>query len=207
MGKKVDYKKDFKHLSFPKPAPNIVEIETLPFAMVSGSGNPDGAEFSQAVEALYSFSHAVKMSYKNDDSPAGYYDYTLFPLEAIWDLVVRLKPPTEQDDLEYTIMMRQPDFLTGELFAGFLERVKKEKSNPFVERLAFGNVTDGVCCQMMHLGKVADEPESLAKMEAYCVENGYVRISTRYREIYLSDPRKTEPSQQRTVLRFPVLKT
>nr|WP_234992930.1 GyrI-like domain-containing protein [Paenibacillus sp. RUD330] len=43
-------------------------------------------------------------------------------------------------------------------------------------------------------------------MDAFCREQGYVRSSKIHREIYLSDPRRTEPSKLKTVLRFPVSK-
>lgn len=55
--------------------------------MVNGSGDPNGEEFAMATEALYSMSYAVRMSYKSENVPAGYYKYTVFPLEGLWDLI------------------------------------------------------------------------------------------------------------------------
>ncbi|ASS66403.1 MULTISPECIES: GyrI-like domain-containing protein [unclassified Paenibacillus] len=55
-------------------------------------------------------------------------------------------------------------------------------------------------------GSFEDEPQSFARMDAFCREQGYVRSSKIHREIYLSDPRRTEPSKLKTVLRFPVSK-
>jgi hypothetical protein len=57
---------------------------------------------------------------------------------------------------------------------------------------------------MMHIGSYDDEPESFEKMEAHCKLNGWVRAARTHREIYLSDPRKTEKSRLKTVLRFKV---
>lgn len=200
MGKKVDYKKDYKQLYMPKTMPEIVAVPSLPFFMVSGSGDPNGEEFAMATEALYSMSYAVRMSYKSENVPAGYYEYTVFPLEGEWDLVDRSKPPTDKSNLKYTIMIRQPDFLTKEHFERFLEQTRKKKTNPFLENIRFENAEDGLSCQMMHLGSFDDEPESFARMEKFCTEQGYIRLSKIHREIYLSDPRKTEPSKLKTVL-------
>mgnify|MGYP001954990280 CR=1 FL=1 len=50
----------------------------MPFAMIDGSGNPNGEDFARATEALYSLSYAVKMSYKSEDVPEGYYEDTVF---------------------------------------------------------------------------------------------------------------------------------
>ncbi|WJH36797.1 GyrI-like domain-containing protein [Paenibacillus sp. CC-CFT747] len=59
---------------------------------------------------------------------------------------------------------------------------------------------------MMHKGSFDEEPESFARMEEFCTEQGFIRSSKIHREIYLSDPRKTEPFKLKTVLRFPVHK-
>jgi hypothetical protein len=103
-------------------------------------------------------------------------------------------------------MIRQPDFLTDELFKGFVERTSKKKPNPYLEKLTFDDIADGLCCQAMHIGSFENEPESFDKMEAFCEENGYARSDLTHREIYLSDPRKTEASKLNTVLRFSVEK-
>lgn len=202
--KKVNYKKDFKHLYLPKTSPEVIEVPSMPFIMVNGSGDPNGADFAKATEALYSLSYAVKMSYKKDVVPAGYYEYTVFPLEGVWDLIDKSIPATVKSNLQYTIMIRQPDFLTEELFDLFLDQTKKKKPNSFLENVRFEDIEEGLCCQMMHVGSYDDEPESFARMEKFCGENGYDRASKIHREIYISDPRRTEPSKLKTALRFSV---
>lgn len=206
MSKKVDYKKDFKHLYLPKPRPEILEIPKMSFFMLSGSGDPNQEEFSQGVEALYSLSYAIRMSYKRDDVPAGYYEYTVFPLEGVWDLLDRSKPPTDKSNLKYTIMIRQPDFVTVQVFEKFLQLTKQKKSNSLLDKVRFEYMEDGLSCQMMHLGSFDSEPQSFAQMEKFCHDEGLLRTSKIHREIYISDPRKTTPDKLRTVLRFSVAK-
>lgn len=199
---KIDYKKDFKNLYLPKNKPEIIQIPMMRFAIVSGEGDPNGEEFSKAIEALYSFSYAVRMSHKSGDIPKGYYEYTVFPLEGVWDLIDKSKPPTDKSNLSYKIMIRQPDFLTEEQFKKFLELTMKKKPNPNLERLEFKEIEEGLCCQIMHLGSYDSEPESFALMEDYCKGNGIARLSKIHREIYISDPRKAQPEKMKTVLRF-----
>lgn len=206
MSKKVDYKKDYKQLYIPKEFPEIVEVPRMPFFKISGTGDPNGEDFAKATEALYSLSYAVRMSYKSDDMPAGYYEYTVFPLEGVWDLLDRSKPTTDKNNFKYTIMIRQPDFLTKKGFERFLEQTNRKKPNPFLGKVRFEQAADGLSCQMMHIGSFDDEPKSFARMEAFCTEHGFIRASKIHREIYLSDPRKTEPAKLKTVLRFPVNK-
>lgn len=204
MGEKVEYKKTYKHIYLPKTTPVIIDVPKMPYIMISGTGDPNNDEFAKATEALYSLSYTVKMSYKSNDVPKGYYEYTVFPLEGVWDLIDKSKPATDKSNYKYTIMIRQPDFLTNELFAKFVEQNKKKKPNPFLESAIFGELTDGLSCQMMHIGSFDDEPESFVKMQNFCEESGYIRTSKIHREIYLSDPRKINVKKLKTVLRYPV---
>ncbi len=207
MNGKIDYKKDFKTLYMPKTAPEIVDVPSMPFFTLSGSGDPNREAFAEETAALYSLSYAVKMSYKSDNVPASYYEYTVFPLEGVWDLLDRSKPATDKNNLKYKIMIRQPEFLTEPMFERFLEQTKKKKPNPFLGQVRFERILDGLSCQMMHLGSFDDEPQSFARMETFCEEQDFIRTSLLHREIYLSDPRRVEPAKMKTVLRFPVRKS
>jgi hypothetical protein len=206
MMDKVDYKKQFKALYLPKSKPGIIEVPAIRFAMLSGQGDPNGEGFTRRTEALYSFSYAVKMSYKSKDVPEGYYDYTVFPLEGVWDLVDKAKPLTDKSNYAYTIMIRQPDFLTDELVKRFITETIKKKPNECLDQIRFEEVSEGTCCQMLHMGSYDDEPQSFKQMADFCEEEGYERLGLTHREIYLSDPRRTEVAKLKTVLRFKVRK-
>lgn len=202
---KMDYKKDFKSLYLPKSTPELIQVPLMRFAVIEGSGDPNGPEFAEATEALYSLSYAIKMSYKGDDVPVGYHEYTVFPLEGEWDLVDYTKGNKDKSNFKYQLMIRQPDFVTEEVFQLFLEKVKKKKPNAHLDRIQLISIEEGLCCQMLHLGSYDDELESFAKMVAFVESNQKKRASLCHREIYLSDPRKTETSKLKTVLRFKVV--
>ena len=204
---KLDYKKAFKDLYLPKNSPVIIEVPSMSFAMIDGEGDPNGEEFAMATAALYSFSYAVKMSYKSNNIPPEFYDYTVFPLEGVWDLLDKTKSAADKSNFAYTIMIRQPDFLTEALFERFIAETKKKKPNVYLDKIKYGNIAEGLCCQMLHLGSYNDEPASFDVMEAFCKNNGYERVSRQHREIYLSDPRRSEPGKLKTVLRYQVKKT
>lgn len=158
------------------------------------------------VEILYALSYAIKMSYKGSDIPLGYYEYTVFPLEGIWDVKDKTLTGFDKDNLMYTIMIRQPEFVSEEVFEKFKTLTKKKKVNLDIEKATLETIEDGWCCAMMHIGSFDDEPASFAQMETYVQENGFVRCDKTHREIYLSDPRKTDVSKMKTVLRFKVRK-
>lgn len=201
---KLDYKKDFKDLYLPKNSPSIIEVPSMKFVMIDGQGDPNGEEFASATTALYSFSYVVKMSYKSKEIPEGFYDYTVFPLEGVWDLADKTKSITDKSNYVYSIMIRQPDFLTNELFERFIAETKKKKPSVYLDKIKYDTIAEGLCCQMLHLGSYDNEPASFEMMRQFCDDSGYERSSRRHREIYLSDPRKTEAGKLKTVLRFNV---
>jgi hypothetical protein len=201
---KLDYKKEYKDLYLPKKSPGIVMVPTMNFVMIQGEGNPNGEEFALATAALYSFSYAVKMSYRSDNVPEGYYAYVVFPLEGVWDIIDKSLPSTDKNNLKYKIMIRQPNFLSEDLFKRFILDTKKKKPNDYLDKIEYNTISEGLCCQMLHLGSYDSEPESFIQMEEFCKNNGYKRVSLKHREIYLSDPRKTEQSKLKTVLRYKV---
>ncbi len=201
---KLDYKKIFKEFYVPQNKPSVIDVPSISFAVINGEGDPNGEEFALATAALYSFSYTVKMSYKSKEIPEGFYDYTVFPLEGVWDLVDKIKPITDKSNYAYSIMIRQPDFLTNELFEKFITITKNKKPNVYLDKIKFDTITEGLCCQMLHLGSYDNEPASFKIMKQFCNDNGYERSSLKHREIYISDPRKTETSKLKTVLRFKV---
>lgn len=223
---KREWKKEDKGLYLPKGVPTVIEVPSLNFFVLEGQGNPNSPFFAECIEALYGASYAVRMSHKGKNIPEGYYEYTVYPLEGVWDLteVGRVKQAQWQEKAEkegldtkaqkdvtflkdeflFKLMIRQPDFLTPELGAAFVQEAAKKKKNTLIEKVYFTAYTEGKCIQMLHEGSYDSEPESFGKMEAFATEMGLKRRSKRHREIYLSDARKTSSEFLKTVLRFEV---
>lgn len=201
---KYEWKKQDKALYLPAGKPSVIIVPGYRYFMLEGRGNPNGDEFAEAVGVLYSLAYAVKMLPKKGIVPEGYYDYTVFPLEGVWDLTEkgRGQETLDKNELVYTLMIRQPDYATPELAAEVKEMVKRSKPHPLLQKTVFGESEDGLSVQMLHTGPYDTEPASFARMEAYCREQGLRRLSLTHREIYISDARKTAPDKLRTVLRF-----
>jgi hypothetical protein len=201
---KYEWKKQEKEFYLPKEKPESVVVPKFKFFMLNGKGNPNNAEFSEAVTVLYSLAYAVKMLPKKGITPVGYFDYTVYPLEGVWDLAeeARVLEVLDKDSLIYTIMIRQPDFVTDELAEEVVKGVKAKKPHPLLDEVKFTSLEEGLCVQMLHIGPYDDEPKTFSQMEEYCTQQGLKRTSKIHREIYLSDPRKTEPNKLKTLLRF-----
>lgn len=210
---KLDFKKDFKEYYLPSAKPARVFVPPFRFFMIDGRGNPNGTAFAEAVGALYSLSYTIKMMPKGGFTPKGYCEYTVFPLEGVWDLDVSGGAPEDfskidKDKLIYTVMIRQPDFVDETLAHRAMEAALGKKPDPGVReaigRVRFGTVEEGDCVQVMHLGSYDDELRSFELMRRFCEAEGLERTGHSHREIYLSDPKRTAPEKLKTVLRWVV---
>ena len=206
---KHEWKKKEKDLYLPKKNPELINVPSFQFAVIEGEGNPNSEAFSQCVAALFAFSYTLKMGLKKyEDKPANYMDYAVYPLEGIWDLNKEARENYDgsfnKDDLVFKLMIRQPEFVSNELFNEFLELTRSKKAIPMLEKIFLQNIEDGKCVQMMHIGPYDDEPASFERMELFCKDEGISRTHKSHREIYISDFRKTAPEKLKTVLRFKV---
>lgn len=203
---KFEWRKQEKNLYLPKEIPSLIEIPQQKFFMISGKGNPNDEEFSEKIGILYSLAYAVKMMPKQGFIPDGYFEYTVYPLEGIWDLTEegRKSNILNKVELIYTIMIRQPDFVTKEVVNKAIENVRKKKPHPLLEYVTFETMKDGLSVQMMHTGSYDDEPQSFERMRKFIKENNLEITTLAHREIYLSDARKTDKSKLKTVLRYMV---
>ena len=205
---KHDWKKNDKQFYLPKNKPESIVVQKFNFFTIEGKGNPNDAFFAEYIGVLYALSYAIKMSPKQGLAPKDYFEYTVFPLEGVWDLDEEAKKnyngSLDKNALVFKLMMRQPDFVTSDFALDTIERVKKKKPHELLEKVKFESIEDGHCVQMLHEGSYDSEPESFLKMQEFADEKNLKRISHVHREIYLSDARKVATDKLKTVLRFRV---
>jgi len=207
-----DFKKEDKALYNPKTEPSLVTVPPMLFLAVEGKGDPnepDGA-YSAAVQALYTLSYTIKMSKMGAKVIPGYFDYTVAPLEGLWWMEDGGSGLDLQNKagFRWIAMIRQPDFVTEEI----LDWAKSEAGRKKGIDCGAAKLTtydEGLCVQCMHLGAYDDEPATVAKMDAFLAESGYANDmggGRTHHELYLSNPRATEISKWKTILRHPVKK-
>ena len=88
----------------------------------------------------------------------------------------------------------------------FLTEAGRKKGSDFSE-VEFFTLDEGLCVQCMHVGAYDDEPATIALMDAFAREQGYMPDLSDVRmhhEIYLSDPNRCAPEKLKTVIRHPV---
>ena len=198
----INTTKEAKALYQVKPRPSIFQESSQSYIVIDGKGDPNQEDFSERVGALYTLAYAIKMKYKKAPLDEVYTDFTVFPLEGVWKK--EKEGELVKSELSYSIMIGQPDFITRELFEEALNEVKIKKPNPLYEAIRFEMIEEGQSLAMLHVGPFDNEPQTFAKMDAFCQENGLKRCTSYHREIYLNNKNRTDPQKLKTILRYRV---
>lgn len=200
---KYEWKKNEKNLYGVKQKPQLIEIPSAYYIMIKGEGNPNESDFSSRVSALYSLAYGIKMLFKNmEKEELEYSDFTVFPLEGIWE-----KSDDEEFDkskLKYTIMIKQPNFITREIFDLAFEKVKKKKPNELYDEISFDCIESKKAIQILHIGSFDTEIESLEKLDNFASEMKLERSENLHTEIYLNNKNRTAEDKLKTILRYTV---
>ncbi len=206
-----DFKKEYREFYMPKSKPEIVTVPRANYIAVRGEGDPNeaGGAYQAAIGVLYSVAYTLKMSYKTDHRIEGFFEYVVPPLEGFWwqDGIAGVDY-SKKSAFHWISVIRLPDFVTEADLAWAVDTASKKKRMD-CSSAEFLTIDEGLCVQILHIGPYDDEPATVAVMDAFLAENGYVNdlSATRlHHEIYLSDARKTAPEKLKTVIRHPIRK-
>jgi hypothetical protein len=201
--KKVDFKKEFKHLySPPKGKFLLVDVPAMNFLMVDGSGYPVGNKsYEQALEALYAVSYGLKFASKAQGK-----DYVVPPMEGLWWMEDMTRFGMEnKEEWEWRMMIMQPDWVTRDMVHAVIADVAQKKDLPALANLRFEAYQEGLSVQTFYIGPYSEEGPTIASLHDFIELQGYT-LRGKHHEIYLNDARKTAPEKLKTVIRQPITK-
>jgi hypothetical protein len=192
-----DIKKELKQLYTPKNTDwALLDVPAQRFIAIDGQGNPNTAEsYKQAVEALYAVAYTLKRAAERD--------FVVGPLEGLWwaedmaAFTVRAK-----DSWQWTMLIAQPEWIDENAVEEARETVRRKKKLDAAVR--YRTLAEGRCAQALHVGSYDDEGPLLARLHEEFLAAQGLKPSGLHHEVYLGDPRRTEPAKLRTVLRQPV---
>jgi hypothetical protein len=186
-----------------------VDVPRFKFLMIDGAIEPGQGPgtspmFAENMQALYNAAYTLKFMVKQrKENPV---DYPVMALEGLWWVEDGHFDINVKDNWFYTVMILQPDLVTAALFKDALVQMRKKKGDqPAFSRLRLETFAEGRCVQIVHIGPYAEEPVTVAKMDAFAAEQGYVKRG-KHHEIYLGNPLRADPSKLKTILRHPVEK-
>ncbi len=198
---KIDFKKTLKHLYKPSKSKfSIVDVPSMNFLMLDGHGDPNTtSEYQDTVEALYAVAYTLRFKLK-----AQGYEYVVPPLEGLWwtkDMATFSLDHKEAWD--WTMMIMQPEKVTQALFKTARTETNAKKNLPALPNLRLETYAEGLAVQILYIGPYDDERDTIARMHQYIHTEGYVP-NGKHHEIYLSDPRRTDPEKLKTIIRQPI---
>ncbi|GIH04207.1 hypothetical protein Rhe02_22740 [Rhizocola hellebori] len=202
-GKKVtayDVKKELKNLYAPRNADwALVDVPPLAYLAVDGEGDPNTAQaYREAVEALYSVAYTIKFASK--DRP-----FVVAPLEGLWwadDPSVFVS--RDKAAWKWTMLIGLPPWITQEQVQESKNQALAKKKLPAIDRVRLDQLHEGTSAQLLHVGSYDDEAPKLAALHSEYLAAQGLQLNGQHHEIYLSDPRRTEPAKLKTILRQPV---
>ncbi|MEA2002561.1 MAG: GyrI-like domain-containing protein [Actinomycetota bacterium] len=197
----VDLKKTYRDHYTAKRAPTIVEVSQRPYLMIDGSGDPNtSAEYTNAVKALYPIAYGLRAEIKKTTGDG----YVVMPLEGLWWVDDMSKFSVDhKTDWGWTAMICVPDLVTPAMAADVLPAVTAEKELASGDKVRLEMYGDGLAAQVMHLGPYAEEAPTIKALHEFIRGEG-LELTGKHHEIYLSDPRKSDPAKLRTIIRQPV---
>lgn len=204
-----DFKKEYPEFYLPPKKPTIVEIPSMNFFAVRGKGNPneEDGEYSKALSLLYAVAYTIRMSYKGERQIKGYFQYVVPPLEGFWwQEGIKGVDYSSKESFQWISVIRLPDFVEPSDFDWAIKEATRKKKMDF-SAVKFMTYHEGLCVQCMHMGPYDNEPATVSAMEAFAKEKGYqidITSNRRHHEIYISDPRRTDPANLKTVIRHPI---
>ncbi len=203
----LDLRKQLKYLYAPSAKKvEVVEVPAFNFVMIGGAIEPDQAPgtspgFQEAIQAIYGAAYTLKFITKlRKENPV---DYPVMALEGLWWVEQGQFDIQKPGNWMYTLMILQPDIITLEMFVQALQQLRKKRPNPAIENLRLESFHEGLSVQIMHIGPYAEEPATIAKMDAFAEANGYC-MHGKHHEIYMGDPRRPDQAKLKTILRHPI---
>lgn len=203
MAEKIDLKKQFKEIYRPSPKRvDFLDLGPMNYLMIDGKGDPGGPAFARAVQALFGVSYTMKFQIKKGPTQV---DYGVMPLEGLWWAkdMADFTDTLNRDNWHWTAMIRQPDFITQNDIDGALAAAAKKKDPPVLDGLRFETFTEGKVAQIMHVGPFTEEGPTVERLHGEIAAQGK-SLRGKHHEVYLSDIRRADPKNWKTILRQPL---
>ncbi|MCP3939041.1 MAG: hypothetical protein GY708_27145 [Actinomycetia bacterium] len=196
----IDLKKVHRDHYSAKTSPAIVDVPDHNYLMIDGAGDPNTAtEYTDAITSLYPIAYGLRAAIKDATGDA----YTVMPLEGLWwtpDMADF--DPNDKANWLWTAMICLPDAVTDEMAAEVFAAVTSKKKLAAGHKARVETYSEGQAAQVMYVGSYSEEGPSIMALHDFIAESGGT-LSGKHHEIYLSDPRKTEPDRLKTIIRQP----
>ncbi len=118
MDRKTDLTKEHRAYYTATASPAFIDLGPTNYLSITGSGDPNGPTFAEAVQALYSVAYAAKFM-----SKANGHDFVVSKLEGLWwfngafnGVTISEAPKrVPREAWQWQLLIRMPDAVTHKL--------------------------------------------------------------------------------------------
>jgi hypothetical protein len=188
---------------------DVVDVPPLQYLMIDGHGDPNSsAAYRDAVTSIFPLAYKVKFASRKEMGR----DYVVMPLEGLWwadavspddDGWSAFTTARDKSRWSWTLLNLVPDWVSPELVES-ARAAAAAGDAPLVGQVRLERLEEGRCLQTLHVGPYDDEGSVLEALHHDQLPARGLRPTGKHHEIYLSDPRRTDPAKLRTILRQPV---
>ncbi|HET9083744.1 MAG TPA: hypothetical protein VFN41_05015 [Candidatus Limnocylindrales bacterium] len=181
-------------------------IPSRRYLAIDGTEPPGSPAFKDAIATLYPVGYGIHFGSKERlaDAPVGALQGLYWlggeeprSAEAIADA------SAATGRWRWRLMLPIPDGATSADVEGAIRTVRAKKAPPLIDELWIHTWEEGPVGQILHLGPYADEPATIARLQASIAERG-LQVRGVHHEIYISDPNRARPDRMKTLLRLDV---
>ncbi|MBX3357204.1 MAG: GyrI-like domain-containing protein [Phycisphaeraceae bacterium] len=197
-----DLQARLKELYLPRPNEFVqVDVPDMRFIMIDGHGAADRSPLEHAAKWLFAAIHPLKRVARERMGKS----FVQPPLECLW----WADDPTDfvsgnREKMNWRMMIvYEPDWLTVPMFEDAVSAAQARLGeSPAGLRLEV--YREGLSVQTMHVGPPEAEVPTINRLHREYLPAHDLVPDGHHHEIYLTDPSRVAPENQRTVLRQPV---
>ena len=179
--------------------PKIVILKPYDYLSISGVSAPEDPLFLNAIEAIYTVAHGIKVEYKSQNK-----DFVVPKMEAQWWVEGPLAfEKTPRNEWHWNIVIPMPEYVKIAHVEKVIQQSIEAKGPSLVNEVEFKPLQEGKSIQVLHIGSYEEEGPTLEKIFTFAAENS-LEINGHHHEIYLTIPDKTEVDKLKTIIRYPV---
>ncbi|WP_020611310.1 GyrI-like domain-containing protein [Sediminispirochaeta bajacaliforniensis] len=179
---------------------SVVEVPSIRYAAIEGSGDPASTNGKEASKWLFSMAHVVKPFIKERMGSR----FVEPPIE--WQITVHTPRDwvsKERNGWRWRAMIVFVDWINQEMFEDAKTEVAARLGEP-PRSLRLMEIHEGKCVQIMHVGDYDGVRDTCEKLYKQFLPENDLQPRDHYHEIYLNDPDRTAPKNRKMVIRQPV---
>ena len=178
-------------------------IPSRRYLVIDGTEAPGSPDFQDAIGALYPVAYTLHFTLKGRGV-----DASVGALQGLYWLGGQAPtsgevPSTTAEGRagwRWRLMLPIPDAATTTDIEAAIRAVRMHKQPPRIDEVWVHTWEEGPAAQILHIGRYADEPTTIARLQAEVADLG-LRTRGVHHEIYISDPNRAAPERMRTLLR------